>query len=86
MQWDGGRDAGGETTRETENLAAWGCEPTRGRRAAREILGVGRVGRQNSRFSVFQRADTQKSMMRGRYLPILLKNSKFFSRAKPFPF
>jgi hypothetical protein len=27
---DGGREAGGETTRETENLAAWGGESGRG--------------------------------------------------------
>jgi hypothetical protein len=49
-----GWEAGDETARETENLATWGGESGRGRRAATEIPGVGGVGRQNFRFSVFQ--------------------------------
>jgi hypothetical protein len=64
-----GRDAGGETARETENMAAWGCESGRGRRAAREIPGDGGVGRQNFRFSVFQRVGTQKFSVSGRNQP-----------------
>jgi hypothetical protein len=64
-----GWDAGGETVRETENLAAWGGESGRGRRAAREIPGVGGVGRQNSRFSV-ERADPQISGSGVSYVPI----------------
>jgi hypothetical protein len=66
---DGGWDAGGETARETENLATWGGESGRGRRAAREIPGAGRVGRQNFRFSVFQRTDTQISRAGVYYVP-----------------
>ena len=69
LRQDGGWDAGGEAARETENLAAWGGESGRGRRAAREIPGVGGVGRQNSRFSVFQRADTQISRSGVSYVP-----------------
>ena len=45
LRRDGGWDAGGETARETENLAAWGCESGRGRRAAGEGRGVGDGGR-----------------------------------------
>jgi hypothetical protein len=63
-----GWDAGGETVRETENLAAWGGESGRGRHAAREIPGVGGVGRQNSRFSV-ERADPQISGSGVSYVP-----------------
>jgi hypothetical protein len=55
--------------RETENLATWGGESGRGWLAAREIPGVGEVGRQNSRFSVFQRADTQISGAGVSYVP-----------------
>jgi hypothetical protein len=69
LRRDGGWDAGGETARETENLATWGGESGRGRRTAKEIRGAGRVGRQNSRFSVFQRAGTQISRSGGSYVP-----------------
>ncbi len=53
----GGWDAGGETARETENLATWGCESGRGG-VAREIRGAGQVERQNSRFSESGHSDS----------------------------
>jgi hypothetical protein len=54
---DGGREAGGETTRETENLAAWGGESGRG--PARGEGDSRASGGQDFRFSDFQRTDAQ---------------------------
>jgi hypothetical protein len=49
----GGWNAGGETSRETANLEAWGCESGRGRGLAWEVSGVPRgVGRAD--FQVFR--------------------------------
>jgi hypothetical protein len=73
-------DAGGETARETENLGSWGGESGRGRCAAREIPGVGRVVRQNFSFSVFQRADTQIPGSGVSYVPRLCENSRLDSK------
>jgi hypothetical protein len=62
LRRDGVGDAGGETARETENLASWGGASGRGRCAAREIPGAGGVVRQNS---IFSKSGHSNSRIRG---------------------
>jgi hypothetical protein len=62
----GGWVAGGETARETENLATWGGESGRGRRAGGEIPGVGGGGA--AEFQVFSFSESGHSDFRIRGL------------------